>query len=299
MPERLLRETSGELRDERWCRGVAEAGLRRSPFLVFQRPPGLDLLPALFRPAHSSRSDMELDHPPFDAIILGCGLAETIASACVPLTSPSALSSAADALSPLLGCSSLAHAGKTVLHVDEESYYGSDYASLSLIELVEWAQARKTPEPDEAGPSTYLCNQRRRHTDLEWSFPASSSPANGPLPDDLRKASRDYSLSLAPLLIPSVSPLIDTLVASGVSRYSTFRLLESTSIYVPAASDDVGGEARRVPGSKEDVFKDKTIGLREKRSLMKVLLWIAGEFEGSAELASGASARHVDLVSRC
>jgi RAB protein geranylgeranyltransferase component A len=184
---------------------------------------------------------MELDHPPFDAIILGCGLSETIASACVPLTLPSALSSAADALLPLLGCSSLAHAGKTVLHVDEESYYGSDYASLSLIELVEWAQARKTPEPDEAGPSTYLCNQRRRHADLEWSFPASSSPANGPLPDDLRKASRDYSLSLAPLLIPSVSPLIDTLVASGVSRYSTFRLLESTSIYVPAASDDVGG----------------------------------------------------------
>lgn len=90
-------------------------------------------------------------------------------------------------------------------------------------------------------------------------------------------------------MIPSVSPLIDTLVASGVSRYSTFRLLESTSIYVPAASGDIRGEARRVPGSKEDVFKDKTIGLREKRGLMKVLLWIAGEFEGSAELAGGAS----------
>jgi hypothetical protein len=45
MLERLLRETSGELRDERWCRGVAEAGLRRSPFLASQRPPGLDLLP--------------------------------------------------------------------------------------------------------------------------------------------------------------------------------------------------------------------------------------------------------------
>jgi RAB protein geranylgeranyltransferase component A len=54
-----------------------------------------------------------------------------------------------------------------------------------------------------------------------------------------------------------------------------------------------------VPGSKEDVFKDRTIGLREKRSLMKVLLWIAGEFEGSAELASGASAQLVDLVYRC
>lgn len=88
------------------------------------------------------------------------------------------------------------------------------------------------------------------------------------------------------MLIPSISPLVDTLVASGVSRYSTFRLLESTSIFV---RDGEGGQAQRVPGSKEDVFKDKTIGLREKRGLMKVLLWIAGEFEGSPELADGAS----------
>ena len=36
---------------------------------------------------------------------------------------------------------------------------------------------------------------------------------------------------------------------------------------------------RRVPGSKEQVFKDKEISLMEKRRLMKFLMFSAGEFE--------------------
>lgn len=179
--------------------------------------------------------------------------------------------------------SSLAHAGKTVLHVDAEQNYGADYASLSLSELVGWARIRSEPAD---GNSVYLDSQRRRYGSFDWAFPSfSSSPTsrNGSLPDELKSLSRSFSLSLAPLLIPSVSPLIDTLVASGVSRYSTFRLLESTSIYEAGAD-----QAKRVPGSKEDVFKDKSISLKDKRGLMKVLLWILGEFEQSPELAAGA-----------
>ena len=36
---------------------------------------------------------------------------------------------------------------------------------------------------------------------------------------------------------------------------------------------------KRVPGSKEEVFKDKSIGLVDKRRLMKFLMFVAGEFE--------------------
>ncbi|KAL7413045.1 GDP dissociation inhibitor-domain-containing protein [Mrakia frigida] len=197
---------------------------------------------------------MDLDHPPFDAIILGCGLPESIAAA------------------------SLAHSGKTVLHVDENEYYGGDYASLSLSELISWAELRSSPSTEE--DSTHLLNQKARFDDLAWSFPSSSSSdTSPPLPPTLKQASRNYSLYLSPSLVPSVSPLIQTLVSSGVSRYSTFRILESTSIY-----DSKLGAGKKVPGSKEDVFKDKEVGLVDKRRLMKVLLWCMGEFEGSNEI---------------
>jgi RAB protein geranylgeranyltransferase component A len=189
--------------------------------------------------------------------------------------------------SPPLGdlVSSLAHSGKTVLHVDENEYYGGDYASLSLAELVDWAQARSSPA--SADVTAHVSHHKRRHTDLEWSFPStqSSSSADSPsssspsLPAALKQASRNYSLSLAPSVVPSVSPLIETLVSSGVSRYSTFRMLASTAIF-----DAASGTAKKVPGSKEDVFKDKEVGLVDKRRLMKALLWIMGEFEGSPEI---------------
>ena len=40
-----------------------------------------------------------------------------------------------------------------------------------------------------------------------------------------------------------------------------------------------GAKATRVPGSKEEVFKDKTASLMEKRRLMKFLMFAAGAFE--------------------
>jgi RAB protein geranylgeranyltransferase component A len=39
-----------------------------------------------------------------------------------------------------------------------------------------------------------------------------------------------------------------------------------------------------VPGSKEDIFKSKEIGLVEKRRLMRFLTFAAGEFEDKKEL---------------
>lgn len=232
--------------------------------------------------------------------------------------------------------SALAHSGKSVLHLDQNDYYGADHASLTLTELIQWATARLPPPPSASTSSTsqpdgpapvYVDNQRRRFQQLAWSFPSSASNASAShsdasashfdasashfdanpteIPPSLRSVARSFSISLSPLLVPSTSPLIDSLIVSGVSRYSTFRLLESTSIFLPgsagpAEGDEAEAEAKakadakanaktktkkkKVPGSKEDVFKDKTIGLVDKRRLMKILMWIMGDFEGTDEL---------------
>lgn len=50
-------------------------------------------------------------------------------------------------------------------------------------------------------------------------------------------------------------------------------MLDSVGIW------DNDGSIKKVPGSKEDVFKDKSIGLLDKRRLMKFLMFAAGDFE--------------------
>ncbi|KAJ7621592.1 GDP dissociation inhibitor-domain-containing protein [Mycena polygramma] len=148
-----------------------------------------------------------------------------------------------------LGFSALSKAGFKVAHIDRNPYYGGDEASLSFEELVQWQNAH---------------------------CPGSSRSA------DTIEQARAYSISLSPSLIPSTGPLIDALVASGVARYGGFRLVERVFVYDPS------GTVKPVPGSKEDVFKNKEISLLDKRRLMRFLMFAAGEFEDKKELEGHA-----------
>ena len=159
--------------------------------------------------------------------------------------------------------SALSKAGVKVAHLDNNPYYGGDETSLTLDELARWADSRSTPSENSEKPSSYLAAQRAKFTSV------SRSPL---VPDH----PRHYSISLAPSLIPSVGPLISSLVASGVSRYGGYRLLERVGIY------SSNGGLQNVPGSKEDVFKS-TLSLIEKRRLMRFLVFASGDFEGSKE----------------
>ncbi|KAK0204997.1 GDP dissociation inhibitor-domain-containing protein [Desarmillaria ectypa] len=143
----------------------------------------------------------------------------------------------------------LSKAGFKVAHIDGNPYYGADEASLSLEEFIEWTD---------------------KYHDSFFAF----SGIRTKLPH-----ARQYSISLSPSVIPSVGPLISALVASGVSRYGGFQLVERVGIY-----DVSSGTVKGVPGSKEDVFKNKDISLVDKRRLMRFLMFAAGEFEGKPEL---------------
>ncbi|KAK0223452.1 GDP dissociation inhibitor [Armillaria fumosa] len=143
----------------------------------------------------------------------------------------------------------LSKAGFKVAHVDNNPFYGADEASLSLDEFIEWTD--KDHESFSAFSGT--------HTKLPHA--------------------RQYSISLSPAVIPSVGPLISALVASGVSRYGGFQLVERVGIH-----DISSGAVKGVPGSKEDVFKNKEISLVDKRRLMRFIMFASGEFEGKPEL---------------
>ena len=163
--------------------------------------------------------------------------------------------------------SALAKAGKSVLHLDPNDYYGARQASLTLDELVQWSDSHSSPLASISTTDDHV--QRIQYT------LASTSPLNETLQADRRR----YALSLFPSILPSRGPLISTLIASEVSRYISFRLLDSISVWDPSTSG-----VRRVPGSKEEIFKDKSVGLIEKRKLMKFLMFAAGVFEDDPTL---------------
>ncbi|KAJ7717058.1 FAD/NAD-P-binding domain-containing protein [Mycena maculata] len=155
-------------------------------------------------------------------------------------------------LTESMAAAALAKAGLKVAHIDQNSYYGAGEASLSFEELIQW---QTTPRPGFS------------------SFSRSG---------DTIEQARTYSLSLSPSLIPSNGPLIDALVASGVARYGGFRLIERICVYNPS------GTIEPVPGSKEEIFKNKEISLVDKRRLMRFLMFAAADFEDKKELEGHA-----------
>lgn len=171
----------------------------------------------------------------------------------------------------------LSRAGYSVLHIDENDHYGGPWSSLTLLELIEWS-------------SNTALHQSQGRFDVSVAFPAfacSKEEKHGP-PPELAALNRHFSISLAPTIVPCAGPTIDVLIRSKVASYCTFRLLQKTSIY--SATTAEGWPLRKVPSSKEDIFKDKTLSLVDKRRLMKLLQQAVPNQESAAEGESSASA---------
>jgi RAB protein geranylgeranyltransferase component A len=98
------------------------------------------------------------------------------------------------------------------------------------------------------------------------------------LPEDLLEHSRDYAISLLLTIFPATGPLIRTLIQSGVTQYSTFKLLDIVGIH------HTHNRVITILASKEDVFKTKALSLIEKRKLMKFLMFTSWEFDESDTL---------------
>lgn len=163
-------------------------------------------------------------------------------------------------MADVLNCinSALAKTGVKVLHVDPNSYYGAAEASLTTDELRTWV--------DGVNSGTHP----------GFSSASVSGEAEG--------LSRSYALSLTPSIIPSIGQFINALIESGVSRYGGFKLLENISLYS-------SGNFKRVPASKEEIFRSKDLSLLDKRKLMRFLTFAASDSEISKEHEEALNAK--------
>ncbi|KAF3911227.1 hypothetical protein ABW20_dc0107014 [Dactylellina cionopaga] len=180
-----------------------------------------------------------LDKTVWDAVIAGTGLRESLLAA------------------------ALARAGKRVLHLDKNPYYGDEYAALSLDELEAWAKTSKTD----------------RLQSIE--FKIFDIPESAP---KLAK-SRSYTLNLSPGLLYTASPLLSLLVASNLHESLEFLKVGGWFVYNP--TDGSEDPFMRVPNSREDVFNDQTLDPRTKRLVVRALKSIVG-LEGSVSTSNSA-----------
>ncbi|KAJ3087614.1 hypothetical protein HK102_010656 [Quaeritorhiza haematococci] len=223
----------------------------------------------------------------------------------------------------------LSRAGKTVLHIDCNGFYGGHQASLTWRELLERLSSKPaTDDPESVFWQSYsdthvevyqefdavnedtdpnlVSSQPSHETDQEqpksdnnaWASVLGSLKQNSDIVPilqlcftkdivDFMDGKGDLSIAdaetrarvkilvetlvdwngyvdLAPKLLYSRGDIVESLIASGVGRYLEFRAIERIQMLWDS-------NFQVVPGSKEDVFADKSVSLPDKRRLMKFL----------------------------
>jgi RAB protein geranylgeranyltransferase component A len=146
-----------------------------------------------------------------DVIILGTGLTNSILAA---------------------ACSRI---GKSVLHLDENNYYGEDWASFTFQQLIDWVKIK--------------CPQDKC---LES------------IPDELLNKSRMFCIDLSPRFLYSNGNMVDLLVKSNVARYHEFK----NNIRILCFIND---EIHVMPCRRNEVFTSSLLNNLDKRRLMKFI----------------------------
>ncbi|KAJ4954284.1 hypothetical protein NE237_011067 [Protea cynaroides] len=193
-----------------------------------------------------------IDPSTFDLIVVGTGLPESVIAA------------AASA------------AGKSVLHLDANPFYGSHFSSLTLDNFTSFLQSNcdtsssSSMEDDTVNDGTEynLVNlkPRRLYSDIEISYLVS--------PESLEPL-RKFNLDLAgPRVLFCADSVVDLILKSGASHCLEFKSIDATFIY----GIDGHGRLLSVPDTRAAIFKDRSLGLAEKNQLMRFFKLVQEHF---------------------
>lgn len=183
--------------------------------------------------------DPLIDPSTFDLIVVGTGLAESI------------IASAASA------------AGKTVLHLDPNPYYGGHFATLPLQDLASFLNSASVPSPPSP-PSASDDALDYVSVDLQTRSLYSDVEISSYAPEVLQEHSRKFNIDLAgPRVLFCADKCIDAVLKAGVNQYMEFKSIDASYLW------DENGKLVNVPGSRAAIFKDKSLSLTEKNQLMR------------------------------
>ncbi|KAI9734418.1 MAG: Rab proteins geranylgeranyltransferase component A [Claussenomyces sp. TS43310] len=193
-----------------------------------------------------------LSETPWDVVIAGTGLQQSLLAL------------------------ALSRSDKKVLHLDENDFYGGAEAAFSLQEAEEWVA--------NIGKGTLAQTFGNAST---WKAGHESDSIEG---STQLSFSRAYTLALSPQIIYTRSKLLSQLVSSKVYRQLEFQAVGHWWLYKATESSDTSkprtgspGNLLRLPNGREDVFADRSIDVRAKRSLMKFLRFVVN-YEDHSEV---------------
>ena len=183
--------------------------------------------------------------------------------------------------------SAAARAGKSVLQLDPADAYGGAFGALAeSTGGVGWDVPSSANLERRAATRDGDASEKSEKSDADEDaetaivFPALGAPVDArarlgatsycspatPSGSSRRQFSLDRS---GPRLALGADAFVDVLVRSGAHAYVEFKALDATAIFSRDACGIPG--FRAVPASRAEVFRDKTLGLTEKRALMRVL----------------------------
>ncbi|KAI3514549.1 hypothetical protein L1887_13049 [Cichorium endivia] len=185
-----------------------------------------------------------IDPTNFDLIVVGTGLPESIIAAAAST------------------------AGKTVLHLDPNPFYGSHYSSLTLQDLVSFLNSHseipKTNSLQSDDTTIVDVNARPLYSDVEISS----------YDDSLEEHSRKFNLDLSgPRVLFCADLSVNLLLQSTANQYVEFKNIDASYV------GDGNGNLMNVPDSKSAVFKDKTLKYSEKNQLNSFFKLVQGHLE--------------------
>jgi len=129
----------------------------------------------------------------------------------------------------------LSVAGKKVLHVDRNNYYGGASASLDIQQL--FSKFAGTEQPNEA---------------------------------DLGRL-RDYAVDMVPKFIMAGGQLVKVLIHTGVANYMEFKPVDGSFVY---RGGKTGGKIYKVPTTPKDAMKSGMLGMVEKGRMAQFTAWV-------------------------
>ncbi|KAI3389481.1 hypothetical protein SNEBB_004219 [Seison nebaliae] len=181
----------------------------------------------------------------FDLIIIGTGLTEAIIGAAA------------------------ARIGKSVLHLSKNKLYGGLWTSFSLDELLlfvdELQSEAMSPDKHKQENDILDVNFSKYIRNVQYKFHREEDDEDQ---IELMRLKKRFSFDLftsGHKLLYCNGELINLLLQSGVSKYGEYRLIDQLLSLSPTSS------LEKIPYSKGDVFKSKTISLLEKRRLMQFI----------------------------
>lgn len=121
-------------------------------------------------------------------------------------------------------------AGKKVLHLDRNNYYGGECASLNITNLYEKFC------PGQAPPKDFGAN-------------------------------REWNVDLVPKLVMASGTLVKLLLHTKVTRYLEWKVIDGTFVYQYQAAGMLSSEKfiHKVPNTEMDALKSNLLGLMEKK----------------------------------